>query len=181
MTEIEAKILEIDQDKVTAKLTAIGAEFSFEEEFFAVYFDDSSKTLGSNRQVLRIRKEGDQARLTFKAPSHHTVEGINTREELEVQIGDFEMMRTILAQLGYTEGLSMRKIRTQYEWNDVHIVFDRHIEDLAFIPTYLEIEAPTHELLWKAAKKLGFKKEQLLDWNAAKVKAFYEGKEDTTL
>ncbi len=181
MTEIEAKILEIDQAKLKTKLENIGAELSFEEEFFAVYFDDSSQTLGNKRQVLRIRKEGDEAQLTFKAPSKHTFEGINTREELEVKIGDFDMMRTILAQLGYTEGLSMRKIRTQYEWNDVHIVIDRHIDDLDFIPPYLEIEAPTHEMLLKAAKKMGFKQEQLLDWNAAKVKSYYERKNDTTL
>ena len=181
MTEIEAKILDIDLEKLKLKLASIGAQQSFEAEFFAIYFDDSATSLGHKRSVLRIRKEGEEAMMTFKSPSQVTVEGINTREELEVKIGDFEMARQILHGLGYHEVLSMRKIRTQFEWNDVHIVIDRHIDELDFIPPYLEIEAPTHAQLLKAAKKLGFKQEQLLDWNAAKVKAFYERKHEISL
>lgn len=181
MTEIEAKILEIDQEKVKAKLEKMGAQLSFEQEFFAIYFDDQDRKLANNQQVLRLRKEGDKAQMTFKAPSAVSKAGINAREELEVEIGDFDMTRTILEKLGYVEGLKMRKIRTQYDWGEVHIVIDRHIDDLDFIPPYLEIEAPNHDLLLDAAKKMGFKRAQLLDWNAAKVKSYYEGQANISL
>jgi adenylate cyclase, class 2 len=176
MQEIEAKILEIDRSAVEQKLIQLGAHLAFTHEFFAIYFDDAAGNLRANKEVLRIRKEGTEQRMTFKAPSNETHAGINTREELDIAIGDFEMMRVILGRLGYQEGLKMRKYRTQYELGSVHIVIDTHIDDLAFIPPYLEIEAPTHELLLEACLALGFDTSHLLDWSAARVMEFYRNK-----
>jgi adenylate cyclase, class 2 len=176
MQEIEAKILEIDKAAIVAKLKALGASFDFEDEFFAIYYDDSDNRLANAQQVLRIRKEGKDVRLTFKAPHEGVQGGIGTREELELPIGDFEMMRTILGRLGYVEYLKMRKIRTQYSLHGTHIVVDAHIDDLAFVPPYLEIEAPSHDAMFEMASLLGFKQEQLIDWNAARVVEWYRGK-----
>jgi adenylate cyclase class 2 len=172
MQEIEAKILEIDVEAVKQRLSELGAHFDFSEEFFAIYFDDAAGRLGSQQQVLRLRKEGD-VRLTFKAPHPHTEAGIRTREELEVTVGDFEGMRVILGRLGYVERLKMRKVRTQYSVGDVHIVIDAHIDDLAYIPPYLEIEGPSHAALFEMAGKLGFAREDLIDWNAMRVMEWY--------
>lgn len=176
MKEIEAKVLEIDSTEIKSKLEALGAQFDFEEEFFAIYYDDAASRLAAQQQVLRIRKEGKDLRMTFKAPHADTQAGIRTREELEVSFEDFEMMRLILRRLGYMEYLKMRKIRTQYSIGKVHIVIDAHIDDLAFIPPYLEIEAPSHEELFETAAQLGIVKEGLIDWNAARVMEFYRGK-----
>ncbi len=173
MQEIEAKVLEIDPETIITKLQNLGAAFDFEDEFFAIYFDDATGRLGGQHQVLRIRKEGKDVRLTFKAPHADTQSGIRSREELELPIGDFEMMRLILQRLGYVEYLKMRKIRTQYSLDGVHIVIDNHIDDLAFIPPYLEIEAPSHEALFEMADRLGIPRDQLIDWNAAKVMEYY--------
>lgn len=176
MQEIEAKILEINPTDVIARLLALEAKLDLEEEFFAIYFDDAASTLAAKQQVLRIRKEGSNYRLTFKAPDPLTQAGIRTREELEVEIGDFELMRTILQRLGYQEYLKMRKIRTQYSIGKTHVVIDRHIDDLAYIPPYLEIESPSHEELFATAALLGFSQSQLIDWNAARVMAYYREK-----
>lgn len=176
MKEIEAKVLEIDPAAIQAQLKALGAQFDFEDEFFAIYYDDAAHRLAGQQQVLRIRKEGKDLRMTFKAPHADTQAGIRTREELEVGIDDFEMMRTILQRLGYVEYLKMRKIRTQYSIGPVHIVIDAHIDDLAYIPPYLEIEAPSHDELFATADQLGIAREQLIDWNAARVMTYYQGK-----
>jgi predicted adenylyl cyclase CyaB len=173
MQEIEAKVLEIDRESIIAKLQSLGASFDFEDEFFAIYFDDASGGLARQQQVLRIRKEGKDIRLTFKAPHADTQAGIRTREELELPIGDFEMMRVILQRLGYEEYLKMRKIRTQYSLDGTHIVIDTHIDELAYIPPYLEIESPSHEALFQTAELLGIQRDQLIDWNAARVMAYY--------
>ncbi len=173
MKEIEAKVLDIQPAAILSKLEALGATFDFEDEFFAIYYDDAASTLAGKQQVLRIRKEGQELRMTFKAPHADTQAGIRTREELEVRFEDFEMMRLILQRLGYVEGLKMRKIRTQYSIGDVHIVIDDHIDDLAFIPPYLEIEAPSHDALFATAARLGIAREDLIDWNAARVMAYY--------
>lgn len=173
MQEIEAKVLEIDRETLINKLQALGATFDFEDEFFAIYFDDEDRRLSGKQQVLRIRKEGNDLRMTFKAPHADTQAGIRSREELELPIGDFEMMRVILQRLGYLEYLKMRKIRTQYSLDGTHIVIDTHIDDLAYIPPYLEIEAPSHEALFQMADLLGIRRDQLIDWNAAKVMEYY--------
>jgi adenylate cyclase, class 2 len=172
MQEIEAKILEIDVEAVKRRLTGLGAQFDFSEEFFAIYFEDAEGGLGRQQQVLRLRKEGD-VRLTFKAPHPHVEAGIRTREELEVTVGDFEGMRIILLRLGYVEHLKMRKIRTQYTLGDVHVVIDAHIDELAYIPPYLEIEAPSHAAVFEMAGKLGFAQAQLIDWSAMRVMEWY--------
>ena len=176
MKEIEAKVLEIVPSEIKSKLQVLGAQFDFEDEFFAIYYDDASGRLAGQQQVLRIRKEGKELRMTFKAPHADTQAGIRTREELEVSFDDFEMMRIILQRLGYVEYLKMRKIRTQYSVGDTHIVIDAHIDDLAFIPPYLEIEAPSHEALFSMADQLGIAREALIDWNAARVMDFYRGR-----
>lgn len=173
MKEIEAKVLEIQPMVIVEQLKALGATFDFEDEFFAIYYDDASGSLAGRQQVLRIRKEGKDVRMTFKAPHADTQAGIRTREELEVGIDDFEMMRVILQRLGYVEYLKMRKIRTQYSIGAVHIVIDAHIDDLAFIPPYLEIEAPSHEELFATANLLGITQERLIDWSAAQVMDYY--------
>lgn len=176
MQEIEAKVLEIDPAAIIQKLVALGAAFDFEDEFFAIYFDDAAARLGAAQQVLRIRKEGADVRLTFKAPHADTQAGIRSREELELPIGDFEMMRVILQRLGYVEYLKMRKIRTQYTLNGTHVVIDTHIDELSFIPPYLEIESPSHDDLFHTADLLGIRRDQLIDWNAARVMEYYRGK-----
>ncbi len=176
MKEIEAKVLEINVDEMVSKLEGLGAQFDFRDEFFAIYYDDVAGTLAGKQQVLRIRKEGHDLRMTFKAPHADTQAGIRTREELEVGFEDFEMMRLILQRLGYVEGLKMRKIRTQYSIGKVHIVVDAHIDDLAFIPPYLEIEAPSHDELFATAAQLGIAREDLIDWNAARVMEYYRGR-----
>ena len=176
MKEIEAKVLEISPDEIKSKLEVLGAHFDFEDDFFAIYYDDADARLAGQQQVLRIRKEGKDLRMTFKAPHVDTQAGIRTREELEVSFDDFEMMRVILQRLGYVEYLKMRKIRTQYSIGKVHIVIDAHIDDLAFIPPYLEIEAPSHDELFAMADLLGIAREVLIDWNAARVMAYYQGR-----
>lgn len=173
MQEIEAKVLEINREDLISKLQALGATLDFEDEFFAIYFDDEDRRLSGKQQVLRIRKEGNDLRMTFKAPHADSQAGIRSREEMELPIGDFEMMRIILQRLGYVEYLKMRKIRTQYSLDGTHIVIDTHIDDLAFIPPYLEIEAPSHEALFEMADRLGIQRDQLIDWNAAKVMEYY--------
>ncbi|MFM2377080.1 MAG: hypothetical protein RLZZ165_2177 [Bacteroidota bacterium] len=176
MQEIEAKILEIDPVEVIGSLKSAGAVLDFESEFFAIYFDDPSQRLAALQQILRIRKEGGKAVLAFKAPHPDTRDGIRSREELEVPIGDFDMMRVVLGRLGYVECLRMRKIRTQYTAGGIHVVIDRHIDDLSYIPPYLEIEAPSHQELFQMAGFLGFGRERLIDWNSAQVMEYYREK-----
>lgn len=177
MKEIEAKVLDIDVADLRSRLDRLGATLEFEEEFFAIYYDDPQGSLAQRQQVLRVRREGPDIRLTFKAPHPETEGGIRTREEIELPIGDFETMRTVLQRLGYEEYLKMRKVRTQYSLDGVHVVIDRHIDDLAYIPPYLEIEAPSHAALRETAGRLGIAQERLIDWNAAKVMAHYRDRE----
>ena len=67
MTEIEVKVLEIDSVALKQKLTAIGAKQTFAGELRAMFYDFPEETITQKNDVLRLRKEGNQIMLTYKA------------------------------------------------------------------------------------------------------------------
>lgn len=175
MKEIEAKILEIDRVALEARLRALGAVLEFTAPFGAVYFDLPDGQLRRQGQVLRLRREGEKSVMTFKRPIPSEVEvDVKVREEIEVVVEDYEATRKILEGLGYRPTLAMHKMRTQYRVGDAHVVIDRYTEDYAFIPEFIEIEAPSREALVELAVQLGYGPEQLLAWSAAELIAHYQ-------
>ena len=175
MKEIEAKILEIDAEAIQSKLLAIGAIKAFETEFEAIYFDTPSTALRKADQTLRLRKEGDLSVLTFKGKAIGNGL-IKIREEHETKVEDLEAMQRILTHLGYNTSLRMRKTRIQYDLQDpkAHIVIDNYLDDYAYIPTFLEIEAPNQETVVTIAEQLGYSESDLNPMSAADLIRHYQ-------
>lgn len=172
MKEIEAKILGIDQEKIRTKLDELGAVKEFEKDFFAIYYDTPGRELTSSGRVIRLRKEGEDAVLTFKQRSEGAG-GIKVMDEHESGVDDFEAIREVLMGLGYVSILSMRKIRMQFHLDGIHIVIDKMLDDHAYIPVFLEIEAPSLSGVEKMAKKLGFTNEDLSNMSVADLAEYY--------
>lgn len=173
MKEIEAKILEIDQEKVLLKLKELGAVKEFEKDFFAIYYDTPERELTSSGRVIRLRKEGEDAVLTFKQRSEGSG-GIKVMDEHESGVDDFEAMREVLSGLGYVSILSMRKIRMQFHLDGIHIVIDRMLDEHAYIPVFLEIEAPSLAGVEAMAVNLGFRNEDLSNMSVADLAEHYQ-------
>lgn len=173
MKEIEAKIIEVDPKAVVARLEELGAEWEFTLPFKAAYFDLPDMPLKSKGEVLRLRQEGEKVVLTYKYPLLEASEGIKVREEKEVTLDDHDTMWAILTGLGYRPGLIMNKIRTQYKLANAHVVLDRYEDEFAHIPPFLEIEAPSVAELKEVAEMLGYSSDDLKNWSAAELIAYY--------
>jgi predicted adenylyl cyclase CyaB len=169
MREIEVKVLEVSRDEV-----ARGARLEFDGPMHALYFDTADRGLSRRRDSLRLRREGSRAVLNFKA---HVAEGeMKVKEETETAVEDFEAARRILTGLGYDVWLEIEKHRLAYELGalpGVHFVFDRHVGKHGFVPEYLEVEAPSAELLREAIGVAGFAMDRTVPWNAFEVIEHY--------
>lgn len=174
MREVEVKVLEVRRDDVVRRLQARGARIDFDGPMRALYFDTPARELSRRRDSLRLRREGDRAVLNYK--SHVAEREAKVKDESETEVGDFEAARRILAGLGYEVWLEVEKHRVAYALDSlpgVHFVFDRHVGAHAGVPEYLEIEAPSPELLREALGLTGYAMEQTVPWNAFEVIEHY--------
>ncbi len=160
MKEIEVKILEIDVDSVIEKLKSLGAEKEKEVDILAFHYDVDGVS-------LRLRKVGDKVEFTSKKDIES--ENAKIREELEVEVDDFEKMSEILESIGFIEKIELRKKRISYVLEDVRFEIDTY----EGIPTFLEIEVPNEEKLFEMVSKLGFSVSDTKPWSWKKVLKHY--------
>lgn len=74
--------------------------------------------------VLRLRKDGHGAWLTFKGPAH--LEGrVKVRSEQEIQVDDADKALDLLLGLGYSIARRYQKIREDWRLGGVTISLDR--------------------------------------------------------
>lgn len=174
MQEIEVKILEVNKPLLLAKLAELGAEKHFEGELYAIFWDTKDSHFREKKQALRLRKEGNEMVLTFKSPI--SLEAAKIMEELEVKVSDFEVMCKMLMALGYEQVKSTRKIREEYILQGTKIVFDQYLDDLNYIPLFIEIEAADLESLYKAANLLGYTTADCKNWNTYQIADYYKNR-----
>lgn len=78
-----------------------------------ILYDTPAGTLRQRREILRIRRAGQDAIITFKAPdapSHH-----KRRLELETRVEDPRVIENILERLGLAVLFRYEKYRTEYQ------------------------------------------------------------------
>jgi adenylate cyclase class 2 len=123
--EVEVKFYVPDLAQLRQRLEAAGAERVKPRLFERnVRFDDASETLRQKGQLLRLRQD-DGARLTFKgmaAEDQHSQAKV--REELEIEISNFEMAATILQRLGFAPQQVYEKYRETFRLGTVEVVLD---------------------------------------------------------
>lgn len=122
-------------------------------------FDFSDGSLSADHKVLRLRQD-QQAILTFKGPAKEAEE-VSVRQELEVQVSDFERTRALLEALGYFVYAAYEKYRTTYSVKELLISLD----ELPF-GNFIEIEGPDSETIHEMVHELG------LDWST-RIKMSY--------
>jgi adenylate cyclase class 2 len=138
--EIEKKyrLTNKQHESVRRRLPEIGAKFQGEEfEENTLY---GGKGLAVDRSVLRLRRVGDSALLTYKERLH-TFSSIEHRREDETRVDDPAALNTILAALGFTPALVYEKRRETWVWGKTEIVID----ELPF-GLFMEIEGKERDI-----------------------------------
>ena len=108
-------------------------------------FDTHDRELAEKKHVLRLRQD-NRATLTFKRPRGQ----VETRDEVEVEIDDFEDGRKILEALGYTVTTLYEKYRETYQIDFIQVMLD----ELPF-GCFVEIEGPSIESIRQMSDRLG--------------------------
>lgn len=145
--EREVTILNIKEEDFTKKLLDNGAVFK--DEFLQRrYTYDFTPAL--KNKWIRLRTNGKKTTLTIKEIKDK--KAIDGTEELEVLVGDFDIMNKILKELGYVYRNYQENYRKIYMIDEVEV----SIDSWPMIPTYAEIEGKSNEAVISVLNKLGY-------------------------
>ena len=146
--EIEVKFFIVDTPKLHRRLVEMGATARPEVFESNIRFEDADETFKKKGELLRLRKDGS-CRLTYKCRPSRPDPEYKVYKELEVEVGDFDIMTRILQSLGFRQAQIYEKWRRVFAWDDVELCLDR----MPF-GTFLEIEGPRQGIR-NAARQLG--------------------------
>jgi adenylate cyclase class 2 len=154
--ESEVKLRVQDPEWARQTLKRVGAlpgePRHFEDN---VFLDDPAGSVLARGCLLRVRRVGERGMLTFKGP-RQVVEGIKSREEIELALPDPDIGMRLFAALGFTPIFRYQKYREVYRFRDVEVVIDE-----TPIGTFLEIEGEI-KAIHGAAAALGYRAEDYI-------------------
>ncbi|WP_457548521.1 class IV adenylate cyclase [Archaeoglobus sp.] len=132
------------------------AEFVCEVRERDFYFNHPCRDFLKTDEALRVRKS-ERVFLTYKGPKID--KETKTREEIEVEIGDFDKALEIMKKLGFRLVAEVIKVRRIYRIGDATICVD-NVKDLG---EFVEIEVKSENVekakreIFKIADKFGLK------------------------
>lgn len=148
--EIEIKFEVKNENEIIDKLKAIGAEKTKEGLEHNSVFDNGE--LREKGFLLRLRNFNDRNVLTFKTGI--TKGEFKEANEIEIEVSDFQRMKTVLESLGYGVSWVYEKKTTHFILNGTKISLDR----LPF-GTFMEIEGNKNAIR-NVIEKLGLDPEK---------------------
>jgi len=148
--EVEVKLSFDSASAARRALERVGARPLTEREFEEnVLFDRDERPLQPESKLLRLRRVGTRATLTYKAPVpgefRHKV-----RREDETRVEDPLATERIFEGLGFTPTYRYQKFRSEFELGALHICLDE-----TPLGCFVELEGPAEEID-RAAERLGF-------------------------
>ena len=162
MKETEVKLLEVDRPALETKLVALGAKRILDADMTALFYQSGPDSPVRLNAVLRLREEGPKTFLTLKGPIAQGAAKV--RDEYEVEVSNSDATKLILRELGLIPTSKVRKHRVAYELKSVRFAFDRYMDDLSFIPEFLEIEGPDVMTIYAYVLKLGLSIDDCRPW-----------------
>lgn len=158
--EIEIKIKIADIEKIKKKIISLDFKL-IEPKFFEfnIIFDNDKKSLKRKNCLLRLRNKNTKNVLTLKkAPLKISdFSRYKIREEIEIEVTDFEKTKEILAILGFEIYFIYEKYREIYKKKDIKIMIDQ-----TPLGNFIEIEAQKAEID-EVSQQLGFNKEHYIN------------------
>lgn len=152
--EVEVKLRFDSAAEARRGLESLGARVLHERTFEDnVVYDDEQGRLVRDGKLLRLRRWGAVATLTYKAPvpgeHRHKV-----REEHETVVERPEAVEHMLAGLGFRRVFRYQKFRTSYGLGELEACLDE-----TPIGCFVELEGPP-EAIDRAAERLGLGRER---------------------
>lgn len=154
-TEIEAKFPDIDADALRSVLKEKGAVLEHSEvSMRRKNYDYPDRRLEKIGGWIRVRDEGNKITLSYKQLNDRTLHGT---KEVNVVVDDFDKTCQFLEAIGMEAKAYQETKREKWNYKGVEVTIDTW----PWVPTFVELEGSTEELVRKAASDLGF------DWSTA--------------
>lgn len=128
-----------------------------------------SKFKNNNNKWIRLRKSKDKVTITIKHILASNNSGIEQMLENELQVNSIEEGDNFLQSLGYAYKSFQEKERISFKLDNLEI----DIDTWPGIPTYLEIEGDSKEILESFIKKIGYQWSDTISCTADKVYEHY--------
>ena len=158
--EIEAKILNIDPEKVESRIKELGGVLEREIDLEQVYW----RLPNSSGMGVRVRKSSE-GRITITMKEK--VQNGSGYIEWESKIENYETVVAIIDRLIPSPDLRLEFFHHRKDWGldgaEININWFPKLNPL------MEIEAKSEEQLRELAEKIGFKQEQLVDRGAVSL------------
>ena len=113
--EIEVKFHVPVVESLRDRLADIGARRLGRVFENNIRFDDETNSLKRGGSLLRLRQD-DVARLTFKSQLPRPDSQFKVHREVEVEVGDFNLCRSIL------EGIGFRGVQRYEKWRETFVI-----------------------------------------------------------
>ena len=158
--EYELKILEIDLEKIRAKLLELGDESLWRKSFRRYVYDMHPP---QTEKWIRLRTDGNHTTLTCK----HILDplAIDGVREWEFEVSDFDMANEFLEQMGYAAKSYQENTRESYRYKDCAIELDSR----PLIPPYLEIEWENKESVLEVLRDLQLEDSEYTSENTVQI------------
>ena len=123
--EVEVKFFVPELAAFRERLLAAGVELKKPRMYERnVRFDTADERLYQELSLLRLRQD-TAVTLTYKGtPENLPDSEAKVREELEVQVSDFDTLAEIFKRLGFAPLQVYEKYRETFQWQEVEIVLD---------------------------------------------------------
>lgn len=140
MIELEIKVPCKDLAALEARLKNVGAQHVEDREQVDVYFSHPTRDFGVTDEALRLRRENDRSRITYKGPKLDL--DTKMREEIELEVEDLVRMSAVLERVGFKPYLRVAKHRVVYSYQGIEFCLDR-VEGLG---DFVELEYEGEDL-----------------------------------
>jgi adenylate cyclase class 2 len=153
--ENEIKFKISNPKKLCSLLVSLGARKypKLKEEDYS--FDSQDGSLSRQGKLLRLRKIGNKALLTFKGPLMKAQ--FKKREEINIELNDFNVAKQLLYEIGFMGKFVKEKIRQKFAYEGLDISLDK----VPFIGYYIEIEGKDRKIL-EFIKKIGLNRKDAI-------------------
>jgi len=154
-TEIEAKFVDVNQNDLHLKLKEIGVVQEYPEILMCRQnFDYPDHRLEKIGGWIRVRDDGDKVTMSYKQLNDRTLHGT---KEITIVVDDFGKTCEFFKTIGLKLKATQETKREKWNYKKVEITIDTW----PWIPTFVELEGPTEDLVKEVASTLGF------DWEKA--------------
>jgi adenylate cyclase, class 2 len=126
--EVEVKYRAVNHDHLLARLLKAGAVAGPVVDMVDTYFSHPVRDFARSNEAFRIRRLGQENRITYKGPRRSGP--TKTREEIEIPVApgldQFERLLKLLENLGFRPVATVRKRRETF-----HLAFHDHELEIA--------------------------------------------------